>query len=236
MEELEICVGDSLDTVVKRLLEAKVEGKHVFCDFNGVKLYSDSITIDYAYFMIYGCTKAKWIEKLKKEEEEKQKKLEEDRKHAKVIENILNLIERGKALIYPFRYEEWAKLVEADAFGDYSGMITETAIKIMTAIEEEKPIEELIEIFKNKADTGWSAGLIRNVVMTYSKNGYPFYKATRYGKWTEEECEAILKIMQDNEEHSEDLHFANSVVESKKEVIAKRKKLVRDQKKNNYNS
>ena len=49
MEELEICVGDSLDTVVKRLLEAKVEGKHVFCDFNGVKLYSDFLDIFFSF-------------------------------------------------------------------------------------------------------------------------------------------------------------------------------------------
>ena len=53
---------------------------------------------------------------------------------------------------------------------------------------------------------------------------------------TKEECEAILKIMQDNEEHSKDLRYANSVAESKKEVTAKRKKLVRNQKNDNYNS
>ena len=163
------------------------------------------------------------------------KKLEEERKRAIkraiVMENVSNLIEKSKPLIYPFRHEEWAKLVEADAFGDYSGMITESAIGIMIAIEEEKPVEELVEIFKKKADTGWSASLIRNVVMTYSKNGYPFYKAITGGEFTEEECKAILKIMQDNKEHSEDLRFANSVAESKKELTEKRKKLVRDQKK-----
>ena len=43
---------------------------------------------------------------------------------------------------------------------------------------------------------------------------------------TEEECKAILKIMQDNEDHSEDICFANSVAESKKEVTAIQKRLV----------
>ena len=66
MEELELYAGDSIDTAVKRLLEAKYEGRHVFCDFNGVKLYSDSVTLDSAYTEICGCTKAEWDERLKK--------------------------------------------------------------------------------------------------------------------------------------------------------------------------
>lgn len=63
------------------------------------------------------------------------------------IENISNLSERGKALIYPFRHEEWAKLVETDVNGDYSGLITTDVLEIMTAIEDEKTTEELLEIF-----------------------------------------------------------------------------------------
>lgn len=93
MEELKIYDGETIDTAVERLLEAKAEGKHVFCVFNGVKLYSDNVT------------------------------------------------------------------------------------------------------------------------------------------WTEEECEAILKILQDNEEHSTDLSFANGVAESKEEVTARQKRLVRNQSK-----
>ena len=216
MEELELYAGDSIDTAVKRLLEAKAEGKHVFCDFNGVKLYSDNVTLDSVYTEICGCTKVEYDKKMKKSAEEARKSIEEDRKRA--IENIPYVIEIGKQLIYPFRHEEWAKLVEADANGDYCGLITIAAIEIMAAIGEEKPVEELVEIFKEQGHSGWSASLTRNVIMRYSRNGYPFYKATRQGKWTIEECEAILKTIQDNEEHSKDLRIANSVAESRKEV------------------
>lgn len=229
MEELKIYCGETIDTAVERLLEAKAEGKHVFCVFNGVKLYSDNVTLDSAYTEICGCTKAEFDERLEKSVEEAKKSMEEDRKRA--IENIPNVIERGKPLIYPFRHEEWAKLVEADANGDYFGLITADAIEIMTAIEEEKPVEELVKMFNEQGHSGWSASLTRNVIMTYSRNGYPFYKATRYGKWTEEECEAILKILQDNEEHSTDLSFASGVAESKEEVTARQKRLVRNQSK-----
>ena len=229
MEKIELCAGYSIDTAVKRLLEAKAEGKHVFCDFNGVKLYSDSVTLDSAYTEICGCTKAEWDERLKKDIAESEKRMEEDRKRA--TDNIPNVIERGKSLIYPFRHEEWAMLVEADANGDYCGLITTDAIEIMTAIEEEKTVGELVEMFKEQGHSGWSASLTRNVIMTYSRNGYPFYKATKYGKWTKEECEAILKIIQDNEEHSKDLRYASSLAKSRKEVTTKQKSLVRSQNK-----
>lgn len=227
MEEIILCAGDSLDVAVVKLLKAKDEGKHAFCDFNDVKLYSDNVTLDSAYIEVCGCTKTEWEEKLKKSVEESKKRMEEKRENT--IENISNLIERGKALIYPFRHEEWAKLVEADVNGDYSGLITTDALEIMTAIEEEKTIEELLEIFDKQDHSGWTASLTRNVIMTYSKNGYPFYKATKYGKWTQEEFETILKLMQENEEHSKELPFDCSEAKSREEVIAKQKRLARSQ-------
>lgn len=80
MEKLELRAGDSLDTAVKMLLKAKAESRSVFCDFNGIKLYSDNVTIDSAYTKICGCTKAEWDERLRKKIEESNKKMEEDRK------------------------------------------------------------------------------------------------------------------------------------------------------------
>lgn len=82
MEKLELYAGDSLDTAVKMLLEAKAKSRSVFCDFNGIKLYSDNVTIDSAYTKICGCTKAEWDERLRK-------KLKNQTKKWKKIENTL---------------------------------------------------------------------------------------------------------------------------------------------------
>ena len=223
VEELELHAGETLDSAVNKLLKAKEEGRQVFCNFNGVKLYSDNVTIDLAYYEKCGYTKAEYDEKLKKYIEETKKKMEEDKKLA--IENIPNQIEKGKALIYPFRHNDWAKFVDMEANGVYHGLITKDSLEIMKAIEEEKPIEELVEMFDKQEHSGWSASLTRNVIITYSKNGYPFYNATHYGKWTIEECEAIKKILQENEDNIKDLCFANSVLESKNDIIAKQKKI-----------
>ena len=74
MEELKIELGDTLDTVVRRLLQANEEGKSVFCVFNGVKLYSDTVTMDSAYREVMGCTREEYIQKTKKYLEEYDKK------------------------------------------------------------------------------------------------------------------------------------------------------------------
>ena len=66
--------GNRLDEVVESLLAAKEKGNLICVEFNGVMLYSDTVTMDGAYKEITGMTKKendgafnKFIEDLKKE-------------------------------------------------------------------------------------------------------------------------------------------------------------------------
>lgn len=229
MEEIKLCGGDTIDIAVNKLLKAKKDGRHAYCRFNDTILYSDTVTIDSAYLKICGCTKAEWeeknriiAEKIKKEREEREKA---------AIRDIPNKIEIGKKLIYPSRYDDWAEYVKADAEGMYLGGIMKCAIEIMTAIEEGKSVEELKEIFDEQGHSGWSAGLTRDTVMRFSKNGFEFYKAVRFGEWDIEECDAILEILRENEENNEIISFEDSVYETKREVSQIRKSLIKEKKK-----
>jgi len=56
--EIEFCWGCSIDDAVNELLDYKNDGLLVFGEFNGVKLYSDIVTIDKAYKDITGKTKS----------------------------------------------------------------------------------------------------------------------------------------------------------------------------------
>ena len=55
--ELLIGIGDNLECAVYTLLAAKARGQHVWCEFNGHKLYSDNVTMDSAYLEVTGHTK-----------------------------------------------------------------------------------------------------------------------------------------------------------------------------------
>ena len=57
MIEVDLIGGASIDEAVEILLKYKAEGKQAFCDFNGHKLYSDTVTLDSAYIQITGSNK-----------------------------------------------------------------------------------------------------------------------------------------------------------------------------------
>ena len=74
--KIEFAIGSTIESAVYELLAAKARGEQVYGDFNGHKLYSDTVTMDSAYTEIMGCTKAEfdkrqaeWRENYKKEEQ-----------------------------------------------------------------------------------------------------------------------------------------------------------------------
>lgn len=60
-EKIEFTLGSTIEQAVNELLNYKKEGKLVYGKFNGVVLYSDTVTIDSAYREITGKSKAEFI-------------------------------------------------------------------------------------------------------------------------------------------------------------------------------
>lgn len=56
-EEIKFLLGNTVEQAVNELLRYKGDGKLVCGDFNGVMLYSDTVTMDAAYKSITGKTK-----------------------------------------------------------------------------------------------------------------------------------------------------------------------------------
>ena len=61
-KKVDLYLGSSIDQAVNELLNYKEEGKLVYCNFNGVILYSDTVTMDSAYREITGKSKAEFDE------------------------------------------------------------------------------------------------------------------------------------------------------------------------------
>jgi hypothetical protein len=64
-EQVEFLPGSTLDEAVRELLSYREKGKLVVAKFNGVTLYSDTVTLDSAYRKITGKTKAEFDEEYK---------------------------------------------------------------------------------------------------------------------------------------------------------------------------
>lgn len=65
-EMIEFKLGISLEKAVNQLLRFKEEGLRVSGEFNGVILYSDTVTMDSAYLAVVGMTKAEFDKRYKK--------------------------------------------------------------------------------------------------------------------------------------------------------------------------
>lgn len=86
MRKIEFMPGTDLDDAVNTLLVARANGEQVYGEFNGCKLYSDTVTMDSAYIEILGCTKAEydksveeWRENFEREEAERKQRKEKYR-------------------------------------------------------------------------------------------------------------------------------------------------------------
>ena len=92
MEQIKLASCDTLESAVYTLLAAKARGQHVWCEFSGHKLYSDTVTMDSAYLEVTGCTKKEYDQQLLEILEQYKKsmqevKLEEDREAQLVLES-----------------------------------------------------------------------------------------------------------------------------------------------------
>lgn len=92
MKQIKLASYDTLESAVYTLLAAKARGQHVWCYFNGHKLYSDNVTMDSAYLELTGRTKKEFDQQLLESREQFKKsrqeaKLEEEQEAQLVLES-----------------------------------------------------------------------------------------------------------------------------------------------------
>lgn len=188
-KEIKVSSGTKLESVVYALLAAKEIGKHVCCDFNGVILHSDTVSMDSAFMEVVGCTKAEYdqLQKEWQENYEREQKIAEQ----KAKESIPSWIEKGQALISQERYEEWEKCVQARATDIYHGYELDAALEIMTALENGATLEEAKQILDKQGHTGRSASMVRNILFSFSSKDPEFWETTAYGEISAENNQLI---------------------------------------------
>jgi len=92
MKQIKLASYDTLESAVYTLLAAKARGQHVWCYFNGHKLYSDNVTMDKVYLEVTGRTKKEFDQQLLESREQFKKsmqeaKLEEEQEVQLVLES-----------------------------------------------------------------------------------------------------------------------------------------------------
>lgn len=188
----------TLDEAVNLLLIAKERGLKAYCDFNGHKLYSDNITVDSAYLEVTGQTKEEYNLSKKEYLEKLKKKNELAKQNAQ--NNIPIWIEKGKKIIFEEKYQEWEDCVVKCANSIYNGKELDAALEIMEALENEKSLEQAIDILKQQNHSGASESLVKNIIFEFSPKGPEFYVATTPKRIVHKNKTAIEEKIKENKE------------------------------------
>lgn len=175
-KEIELSGGCTIEEAVKELTYYKNKGIKVFGEFNGHKLYSDTITIDSAYKQITGHTKEEYENKQKKIREEFQKQFEENRE--KAIKKIPFWIEKGCELFSEEKLACWKEIVPIKAKDLYHGFELDCILEIETVLNQNTPLSfiKAEKILKKQNHSGISYSIVCSMIKEFCTNSDEFLK------------------------------------------------------------
>lgn len=172
--EITISWGSTLEDAVKELLKYKEKEIRVHLEFNGVDLYSDTVSMEQAYRDVVGISKSEFNERQKKHREEWKRSEEE------YIEKIPELVkiwtDRGRALLDESRWSSWEENVKILlSNGLYKGLELRQCLEVVEALNRGDTFEKVKVIVDEQRHSGMSYSLIRFMVSDFCDRGMDFF-------------------------------------------------------------
>ena len=174
-KEIEIGTGLTIKDAVKIL---KQSDELAYVNFNGVNLYSDTVTIDDAYKAITGMTQAEFAEKQRKERDEWTRKEEEHKK--KIPELTKQWIEKGHSILDEKYWKTWDEVVPIRLSDLYQGMELGCTLAIVEKLNAGCDFAEARELFDGQGHSGMSAGLMFAMLRAFCDRGDAFVEAIKH--------------------------------------------------------
>ena len=169
--------GQSIESAVCQLLASQVKGILVCGDFNGVILYSDTVTLDSAYQSIIGKTKAEydrkyqeWLDNYNKQEQEHKEQIPALTKEWR---------EKGKSILTEDKWEFWDEIVPIRLGDLYQGMELGCCLEIVQLLNNGGSLEDAKEMIGNQSHSGMSYSLVCTMVKEFCERGEEFVKYVR---------------------------------------------------------
>lgn len=174
--EIELSSGCTIDEAVDELMYYKNKGIKVYGEFNGHKLYSDTVTIDSAYKEITGRTKEECDIEKKKISEQFKKQLEEGKE--KAIKKISFWIERGHSLFPQNKWILWDTIVPIRATDLYHGFELDCILELEEVLNKKTKSSFIHakEVLEKQGHSGRSYGLMCSMIKQLCTDGNEFVK------------------------------------------------------------
>jgi hypothetical protein len=176
-EQVEFLPGSTIEHAVNGLLSYREKGKLAVAKFNGVTLYSDTVTLDSAYREITGKTKAEFDKEQQewKDNYDKKKKEHKD----KIPELSKVWMEKGREILTEDKWDYWDKIVPIRLDDLYQGMELGASLEIISVLNNNGTLDEAKEKIESQGHSGMSFGLVCSMVKEFSERGNEFVEYVR---------------------------------------------------------
>lgn len=163
--------GNTVEDAVKILKGMHMQGCKVYIDFNGHKLYSDTVTMDDAYMTITGKTKAEIEQDQLDWKEAYDKELKEHIE--KIPEEEIQYRELAVGVLRDDKLEYWNKIIQVRLNDLYRGMELGCTLEIGDYLNN-KDFEGAKIALNNQGHSGMSYGLVKAMVKEFCNNSEEF--------------------------------------------------------------
>ena len=170
--KVEAPAGCDVAEAVRMLLAYKKDNLSVYCEFNGHKLYSDTVTMDSAYKKVCGCTKAELDERQRKWMDDYAKQQNEH--NEKIPELTEYWIKRGMEILSEDKWELWKEIVPIRLKDLYQGSELKWCLDITKALNEGMSTEDALKLFYEQGHSGMSCSLTRAMIREFCDKGQSF--------------------------------------------------------------
>ena len=168
--------GMQLSRVVEELVELNKKGKLISTNFNGVILYSDTVTMDDAYVSILGKTKREFDDAEKQRIEKDKREQEEYKKSIPELTKVW--VEEGKKVLSKDKWDLWEEIVPIRLKDLYRGMELRCCLDIVKVLNN-GTFEEAKTLIEKQNHSGMSFRLVCSMVREFSPRGSAFVNFVR---------------------------------------------------------
>lgn len=176
-KEIQFRLSSSIEQAVLLLFQYKESGVLVYGDFNGTKLYSDTVTMDGAYKEITGKTKSEFD---KSQQEWHDNYDKEKREHEEAIPELSKLwMKKGREVLTEDKWELWDKIVPIRLGDLYRGMELGCSLDIIEILNNDGSFDKAKEKIESQGHSGMSYGLVCSMVSEFCNRGREFVEYAR---------------------------------------------------------
>jgi hypothetical protein len=175
--EIQFSLGCTVAEAVLELIKIGVTGKFVYGDFNGVRLYSDTVSLNSACLSLSGTT---YFDKLNQREINRQRLIKEEQEYQNKVPTLVDTwVAKGIESLDSKYHKEWKRIVPIRLSDLYHGMELGATLDIIVPLNNNCSLEIARSVIDSQDHSGMSYNLVRSMVKSFCDRGEEFFDYTK---------------------------------------------------------